>query len=41
MVSKKGLDIENGKVAVDISTGLIIILAIDFCHFTDLKEELV
>ena len=35
---KQLLDIGNGKVAIDTSTGFIT-LPSDFCHFTDSKEE--
>ncbi|XP_073955775.1 uncharacterized protein isoform X1 [Choristoneura fumiferana] len=38
--SKQLLDIGNGKVTVDTSTGLIT-FPTDFCHFTDSKEELI
>jgi hypothetical protein len=38
--SKQLLDIGNGKVAVDTSTGFIT-LPTSFCHFTDSKEELI
>ena len=38
--SKQLLDIGNGKVAIDTSTGFIT-LPTDFCYFTDSKEELV
>lgn len=38
--SKQLLDIGNGKVAVDSSTGLMT-FPTDFCHFTESKEELI
>lgn len=38
--SKQLLDIGNGKIAVDISTGLIT-LPTDFCQLTETKEELI
>ena len=40
MFSKQLLDIGNGKVAVDASSGFIT-LPTDFCHFVDSKEELI
>lgn len=38
--SKQLLDIGNGKIAVDISTGFIT-LPTDFCQLTESKEELI
>lgn len=38
--SKKLLEIGNGKIPADISTGLIA-FPVDFCHFTESKAELI
>lgn len=38
--SKQLLDIGNGKIPIDNSTGLIT-LPTDFCHLTESKEELI